>query len=110
MQTDWRVFTNIPTLVILMGITRVEKIVRELLDAGRPADTPAAVIAWATTERQQVVRARLSDLPAAVKEADIESPAVIIVGPVAGLGEELAWYQRMQTDENAEASGAISHR
>ncbi len=93
MSTDWRVFANIPTLVILMGITRVEQIVRELLDAGRPADTPAAVIAWATTERQQVVRTQLSALPAAVKEADIESPAVIIVGPVAGLGEELAWFQ-----------------
>ena len=91
MQTDWSVFTNIPTLVILMGITRVKIIVDELLAAGRPADTPAMVVEWATTDRQRVVQAPLAELPAAVAREDVESPAVIIIGPVVSLSAELAW-------------------
>jgi len=93
MSTDWRVFANIPTLIILMGITRVEEIVRELLEAGRPPDTPAMTIERATTDRQRVVSAPLIALPDAVKRADGESPAVIVIGPAVDLGKELAWFQ-----------------
>jgi uroporphyrin-III C-methyltransferase len=95
MQTDWRVFSNIPTLVILMGITRVREIVEELLEAGRPEDTPAAVIEWATTPRQRVVRAALAELPDAVAREKVESPAVIVLGQVVKLGEELQWLGDM---------------
>ncbi len=91
MQRDWRVFSNIPTLVILMGITRIREIVEELLEAGRPGNTPAAVIEWATTPRQRVVRATLAELPETVMREKVESPAVIVVGEVVGLGDALQW-------------------
>jgi len=94
MKTDWRVFTNIPTLVILMGITRVQEIVQELLAAGRPGNTPAAVIEWATTPRQRVVRASLAQLPEAVVQAGVKSPAVIVVGEVVRLGEDMQWWEK----------------
>jgi len=89
MQTDWRIFSQIPTLVILMGMTRVGDIVRELLEAGRPADTPAMAVAWATTPRQRVVWTRLAELPKAVIQAGLESPTVIVIGPVVSLAEIL---------------------
>ncbi len=93
MQTDWRFFTNIPTLVILMGITRVQSIVDELLEAGRPPESAAAVIEWATTSRQRVVRTTLSRLPDAVARENIGSPAVIVIGPVVALGQEIQWLE-----------------
>ncbi len=92
MQTDWRVFSNIPTLVILMGITRIREIVEKLLEAGRPGNTPAAVIEWATTPRQRVVRATLTDLPELVMQEKVESPAVIVIGPVVDMEPELKWF------------------
>lgn len=98
MQTDWSVFTNIPTLVILMGITRVKVIVDELLAAGRPADTPAMAVEWATTARQRVVQAPLAELPEAVAREKVESPAVIIIGPVVSLSAELGWAIKNRSD------------
>ncbi len=88
---DWSAFASIPTLVILMGVTRVKEIVAGLLAAGRAEDTPAMVVEWATTERQRIVQAPLGELPEKIALADIRSPAVIVVGEVVSLGEWLAW-------------------
>jgi uroporphyrin-III C-methyltransferase/precorrin-2 dehydrogenase/sirohydrochlorin ferrochelatase len=68
------------TLVILMGIRHLAAIVAALLAHGRPAATPAAVIAEGTTAGQHGVRTTLAELPAAAR--DIRPPAVIVVGEV----------------------------
>lgn len=72
------------TLVLLMAVGRLPAITAELLARGRDPRTPAAVIASGTTPEQIVVRAALSDLPAAA--ARVAPPAVVVVGDVAGLG------------------------
>jgi siroheme synthase len=64
-----------------MGMSERERIADELIRSGRPASTPAAVVHWATTARQQVVRTTLEGLVA----VDLPAPSVIVVGPVAGL-------------------------
>ncbi|MGH9083368.1 MAG: uroporphyrinogen-III C-methyltransferase, partial [Acidimicrobiales bacterium] len=69
------------TLVVLMGMATRGEIARRLLAAGRPPHTPVAVIEWGTTPRQRSVRTSLAELGG----ADLGSPAVIVVGPVAGL-------------------------
>ncbi len=69
------------TLVVLMGMSGRGRIADELLASGRPADTPVAVVHWGTTARQRVVRSTLSELAA----VDLPAPAVIVIGPVAGL-------------------------
>lgn len=88
-DTDWRVFSNIPTLVILMGMKRLQFIVDELLAAGRPPDTPAMVVQSGGTLAQKTARATLASLPQAVREAEITSPAVIIIGEVVKLANHL---------------------
>ncbi len=69
------------TLVILMGMSERARIADELIRSGRPAATPVAVVHWATTSRQQVVRTTLDGLVA----VDLPAPSVIVIGPVAGL-------------------------
>ncbi len=71
------------TLVILMGMTTRAAIADELVRAGRSPETPVAVIARGTTPSQRVVRTTLAGLG----EVDLGPPAVIVVGPVAALGE-----------------------
>lgn len=71
------------TLVILMGMGNLEKITTTLVEHGRPADTPVAVVTNGTTLWQEEVRGTLESICQKVKEADIKAPAIIIVGEVA---------------------------
>lgn len=73
------------TLVILMGMHHLAEIVTGLLAAGKDRNTPCAIIMEATTERQRTVRSPLFELPARAAKQGITSPAVIVVGAVAGL-------------------------
>ena len=83
--TDWAALAGIPTLVILMGLARIGPICAALMRAGRAADTPAIVVSWATTDRQQSVQARLADLPAELALRELPAPAVIVVGEVVAV-------------------------
>lgn len=73
------------TLVFLMGLHHLEEIVSGLLQGGKPADTPAAVISKGTTPEQRVVRAKLCDLAEETRKANLEAPAVIVIGETAGM-------------------------
>ena len=83
------------TLVIYMGIVRLESITAKLLAAGAAPDTPAAVIQWGATPRQQSGVTTLDRLPAFVAEKHLWAPAVIVVGEVAGEGPAGAAGQRL---------------
>lgn len=72
------------TLVFLMGLSQIDLIARELIAAGKPGTTPAAVISDGTTKYQKVVRADLETIEKRVKERDIPSPAIIVIGETAG--------------------------
>ena len=73
------------TLVFLMGLHHLEEIADGLLQSGKPADTPAAVISRGTTPEQRVVRAKLCDLAAETRKANLAAPAVIVIGETAGM-------------------------
>lgn len=77
------------TLVILMGLRQVEAICTRLIAAGCSPDRPAAVIASGTLPEQRVVRANLDQLAEAVIEADLSSPALIVIGDVVRFAELL---------------------
>ncbi len=65
-----------------MAMDRLDKIAAELINHGRPAETPAAAVYRASLPGQRVVRARLDGLAEAVAAADLGAPAVVIVGAV----------------------------
>lgn len=74
------------TIVLLMAVERIELFVAALLKGGRPGDTPVMVVQHGTTAAQQTLRATLADTPEKVRAEGIRPPAIIVIGPVAGLG------------------------
>ena len=87
-SVDWDAVANVGgTIVVLMGVGRVRKICDRLIAAGRDPDTPAAAVIWGTKPEQRSVRATLATLP----DQDLEPPATIVIGAVAGL--ELEWFE-----------------
>ncbi|MEA2567064.1 MAG: uroporphyrin-III C-methyltransferase / precorrin-2 dehydrogenase / sirohydrochlorin ferrochelatase [Actinomycetota bacterium] len=91
-EVDWdRLAMAVDTLVVLMGLRRLPEIVERLLAAGRPGDTPAAVVGNGSLPDQRVVTSTLAELPAAVALAGVSPPAVIVVGDVVRLrGSDLS--------------------
>jgi uroporphyrinogen III methyltransferase/synthase len=91
---DWsRLATGVDTLVFLMGVGNLPRIVEQLVAHGRPAATPVALVRWGTMPDQQVVSGTLADIAQKVKAAGLKPPAVTIVGPVAGLRDQLRWFE-----------------
>ncbi len=77
------------TLVVYMGVARVDAVVQALLDAGMAASTPAAVVSAATTAAQRHAVCTLGTLAAVVRQQALASPAVLVVGDVAAAGAAL---------------------
>lgn len=73
------------TFVFLMGLSRLESLARRLLEAGLAPETPAAVIAGKNVPRPMTVRGTLEDIAKRVREAEVQPPAVIVVGGTAGM-------------------------
>lgn len=73
------------TLVVLMGLARLESLATGLIAHGRRADTPVAVIAEGTTPHQRTVVADLATIASAVRESGIKPPAIVVVGDVVAL-------------------------
>ncbi len=94
---DWEALAKVDTLVILMGLTRLPQIVARLMEHGRPASTPVAVIERGCTPQQVVVTGDLSTIAGRISR--IAPPAIIVVGEVVRLRETLAWF-----DPSAKAS------
>jgi uroporphyrin-III C-methyltransferase len=84
-----RIATAVDTLVLLMAAGRLTDTCQALIDAGRPADEPAALIMWATTPQERTVVGTLSDLSALAAAASMGPPATLIVGPVAAIPREI---------------------
>ncbi|CAN5327125.1 uroporphyrinogen-III C-methyltransferase [soil metagenome] len=73
------------TLVIYMGVARVEAIVAALRDAGMAAEMPAAVISAAHTPRQRQAVTTLAGLASTLRAEGLASPAILVIGEVVAL-------------------------
>ncbi len=97
-QHDWaKLATATQTLVIFMGMRRIEALMKLLVRHGRPAQTPAAVVQWASLPTQRVVVGTLANIANRAMEADVGLPALIIVGGVVELRRQLRWYDQQPT-------------
>ncbi len=89
-QIPWENFKTDDTIIFLMGLHNLDKITKKLMEVGKPANYPCAVISKGTTKDQQVVIGTLEDI---VQKADgIPTPALIVVGQVVKLREQLNWF------------------
>ncbi len=85
------------TVVIYMGLGALDIICTQLIAHGLPAHTPAAVIHAATTPGQCGVHSNIAHLPAAVREAGIRTPALIMIGEVVALDPGLLLEHALQS-------------
>jgi uroporphyrinogen III methyltransferase/synthase len=89
---DWPALAAFPgTLVLYMGVRRLEQIAGALIAAGRPGSQPAAIVEAGTLPRQRTVTATLATIAAAAAREQVRAPSITVVGPVAALAQELAW-------------------
>ncbi|MDR1044996.1 MAG: uroporphyrinogen-III C-methyltransferase [Candidatus Adiutrix sp.] len=91
---DWAALAKMGTIAMVMGVKNLGRICRSLASAGRPADSPAALIQWGTTGRQKTVVGCLADLPQKAEAARIGPPALFVAGEVVALREQLNWFER----------------
>jgi uroporphyrinogen III methyltransferase/synthase len=91
---DWDALARFPgTLVLYMGVKNLPLIAERLTAAGRDPSQPAAVVARGTLPGQQAVLGTLGEIADLAAQAGVAPPAVTVVGPVAGLGQALAWLE-----------------
>ncbi|HEV8247579.1 MAG TPA: bifunctional uroporphyrinogen-III C-methyltransferase/uroporphyrinogen-III synthase, partial [Polyangiaceae bacterium] len=89
----WRkLATATDTICILMGMWRIEPITAAIIEGGRDPSTPAAVIHWGARPEQRVVTATLATIAERSRAAGLTNPAVILIGDVVRLRDELRWY------------------
>ncbi|MEG1505251.1 MAG: uroporphyrinogen-III C-methyltransferase [Lachnospiraceae bacterium] len=81
------------TLIFLMGISSMDCICKGLMEAGMDGDMPAAVLEKGTTARQRKVISSVSQLVCDSKKAQIQTPAMIVVGKVCSLSKQFAWAE-----------------
>ena len=87
--------TGVDTLIFLMGIANLPKITAKLIENGRPADTPAAVIRWGTKPEQRTLVTTVGTAAEDVARTGLQPPAIFLVGEVVRLREKLQWFDRL---------------
>ncbi|MEX0638980.1 MAG: SAM-dependent methyltransferase, partial [Balneolaceae bacterium] len=95
------------TLIILMGLKNLEEIARRLIGFGRAPDTPAAVVERASYLNQRTVVGTLSTI--GERAEGMESPATIIISPLAAMANDLSWFDQEETTE-VEASPQLKSK
>ena len=75
------------TLVVYMGVARLQQIQQGLMAGGMPADMPVAMIENASTPNQRQHACQLSQLCAAASAFKLKSPAVLVIGEVVNAAE-----------------------
>ena len=94
-QPDWRALAaSGTTLVVYMGLGRIEQIVSGLESAGMAEATPACAIENGTLKNQRCVMATLGTLAEKVSAGKLASPALIVVGEVVRLAHRKEHFSR----------------
>ncbi|EAQ01216.1 probable uroporphyrin-iii c-methyltransferase protein [Pseudooceanicola batsensis HTCC2597] len=93
---NWRAIAEgAQVLVIYMGMKHVDQIAAALLEAGRPADEPVAVVCSATTPDQRVLETTLGRMAADIGAAEMEPPAILCIGRSVLMRQVLDWQALM---------------
>jgi len=91
-QIPWENYKSDDTIIFLMGLHRLKTICNKLLEIGKPKDYPVAVISKGTTPDEKTVVGTLETIWEQAK--DLPTPALIIVGKVVNLREQLSWFEK----------------
>ena len=112
-NSNFKSFLNTDeTLVFYMGLHSLPRLTEGLIDAGRSADTPIAIVSNASMPNQQVLTGTLDNIVAQQAEAQLPTPALLIMGDVVSLQDDLAWYNQkklLDSQHNNQRNGQHTH-
>ncbi len=94
-RLDWPALATRQTLVVFMGLLSLPKIARRLTEHGLSPDTPAAAVRWGTRGDQAVITATLSTVAGAVQRDGMRPPALVVIGEIVGLRDQVDWFDRL---------------
>ncbi len=91
---DWDALARFPgTLVVYMGVTTAGVWTSALMRAGKPADTPAAILRRCSLPDQQTVHCRLDEVAQLLTPASsMRPPVIVIIGEVTRLAHSMSWF------------------
>ena len=93
-EVNWeKLATATKTIVIFMALRNLSLIAQELMRYGRSKETPVAIVRWGTLPEQKTLVGTLENINEKVKKAQLEPPALIVIGEVVRLREKLAWFE-----------------
>lgn len=84
------------TVAVYMGLTSLQYLVDGIVARGINPETPAAIIDNGTRENQRVVIGTVTNLEARAKAENLKGPAIIVIGSVVTLHENLAWFSKRE--------------
>lgn len=82
---------SVETIVIMMGLSRIGIISKQLISGGLSKTTPVAVIHKGTNDDQKILIGNLSNVAQKIKDAKFTAPSIIIIGNVVKLNKTIAW-------------------
>ena len=89
---NWKkLASSVDTIVIMMGLSRLDAISRDLISGGLDKKTPVAVIQNGTTPEHRIVKGTLANIAAKVRAAKVRPPSIVIIGKVVSLSEKIGW-------------------
>lgn len=92
-RIDWEgVARGSPVIVMYMAMKHMATITGRLMDAGRSADEPLAIVCNATTDQQQIVESTLGNVERDLVAAGLSPPAIVVVGEIVRLRQSLDWF------------------
>ena len=86
-----RLARSVDTIVIMMGLSRIEIICDELVRGGMDKNMPVAVIQDGTTSKHKTIIGDLTNIASKTRRAKTRPPANIIVGKVVQMSSVIGW-------------------
>ena len=91
---DWPSLSKSKSIIFLMGTKNLRKNLNKLISNGMSAQTPIAAIQWGTYYKQKTVMGNLKNICSKIKENNIKSPSIIIIGDVCKYRTNLKWFEK----------------
>ena len=102
LDIKWQALAKLDhTLVFYMGLSKAELIETQLIKAGLDKNTPVALIENGCCPQQRVITGDLNQLSSLVQTQQIKSPALIMIGKVISLAEQLQWFNEKPSIDSA---------
>jgi uroporphyrin-III C-methyltransferase len=96
-NVDWAALARgAPVIVVYMALKHLARISDRLLENGRPADEPVAIVSRASTARQRVLETTLARCAADAAAGGLEPPSLVVIGPVVSLRAGLDWLGALE--------------